>query len=79
MGISVNEERSIVEKFLQVNPHTFPIVLTAENEIPDAYEAARIPTYIVIDRDGTVAAAEQGDQGFGALRKLLTKAGLEIE
>jgi thiol-disulfide isomerase/thioredoxin len=79
VGISVNEERSIVEKFLQSNPHAFPIVLTAENEMPVAYHAARIPTYIVIDRDGTVAAAETGDQGFRELRRLLTKAGLEIE
>jgi thiol-disulfide isomerase/thioredoxin len=79
VGISVNEARSIVEKFLQGNPHAFPIVLTAENEMPVAYQAARIPTYIVIDRDGTVAAAETGDQGFRELRRLLTKAGLEIE
>jgi hypothetical protein len=57
----------------------FPIALTAENEMPRPYQIGIFPTYIVIDREGKVAAAEQGNQGFGALRKVLTKAGLEIE
>ena len=38
-----------------------------------------LTTDVVIDRDGTVAAAVEGDQGFGELRKLLKKAGLELE
>ena len=79
VGISVSEERAIVEKFLKEHPHSFPVVLTSENEMPRAYQIGVFPTYIVIDRDGTVASAVQGDQGFGELRKLLKKAGLEID
>jgi hypothetical protein len=33
----------------------------------------------VIDRDGTIATAVQGDQGFSELRILLEKAGLEVK
>ena len=79
VGISVSEDRAIVEKFLGEHPHNFPVVLSTENELPSAYQIGVFPTYIVIERDGTVASAVQGDQGFSDLRKLLKKAGLEIE
>ena len=79
VGISVSEERAIVEKFLKEHPHSFPVALTTENEMPRAYQIGVFPTYIVINRDDTVASAVEGDQGFGELRKLLKKAGLEIE
>jgi thiol-disulfide isomerase/thioredoxin len=79
VGISVSEERAIVEKFLKEHPHSFPVVLTTENDMPRPYQIGVFPTYVVIDRDGTVASAVEGDQGFSDLRKLLKKAGLEIE
>jgi len=79
IGISVSEERTIVEKFLREHPHSFQIVLTTENEMPRPYQVGVLPTYIIINRDGTVAAAAEGDQGFSDLRRLLKKAGLEIE
>ena len=79
VGISVSEERPIVEKFLQEHPHTFPVVLTTENEMPRPYQIAIFPTYMVIDPDGNLTAAVEGDQGFGELRKLLKKAGLDTD
>jgi thiol-disulfide isomerase/thioredoxin len=79
VGISVSEERSIVEKFLKTYPHDFPIVLTTENELPPAYQIGVFPTYIVIDPDGNITSAVEGDQGFSDLRKLLKKAGLEVD
>ncbi len=79
VGVSVSEDRPIVEKFLQEHPHGFPIALTTENELSRPYQIGIFPTYLVIDRDGTVASAVEGDQGFGELRKLLKKAGLEVE
>jgi hypothetical protein len=33
----------------------------------------------VINRDGTVASAVEGEKGFADLRKLLKKAGLEVD
>jgi thiol-disulfide isomerase/thioredoxin len=79
VGVSVSEDRAIVEKFLKEHPHSFPIVLSSENEMARPYQIAILPTYIVIAPDGTVTAAAEGDQGFGALRKLLKKAGLEVD
>jgi thiol-disulfide isomerase/thioredoxin len=79
IGVSVNEDKPVVEKYLKAHPHAFPTVLSSENEIPPPYQVSAFPTYVVIDRDGTVTAAVDGDQGFSELRKLLRKAGLEVE
>lgn len=79
VGISVDEDRQVVEKFLSEHPRQYPVVLTTENGMPRAYQIGVFPTYIVIDRDGNVSTATQGDKGFANLRKLLRKAGLETE
>lgn len=79
IGISVSEERQIVEQFLKKHPHEFPVVLTSENEIPRPYQIGVFPTYMVIAPDGTLSTAVEGDQGFGELRKFLERAGMEIE
>lgn len=79
IGISVSEERDVVEQFLKKHPHTFPVVLTTENEMPRPYQVGVFPTYMVIAPDGTLTTAIEGDQGFGELRKILDKAGMEVE
>jgi thiol-disulfide isomerase/thioredoxin len=79
VGVSVSEERDVVEKFLKSHPHGFPIVLTSENEMPRPYQIAIFPTYMVIAPDGTLTTAVEGDQGFAELRKFLEKAGMEVE
>ena len=79
VSISVSEDREVVEKFLKEHPVDYSVVLTTENEMPRPYQVGVFPTYIIIDRDGTVAAAVEGDKGFAELRKLLKRAGLEPE
>jgi thiol-disulfide isomerase/thioredoxin len=79
IGVSVSEEHDVVETFLKEHPHSFPIVLTTENDMPRPYQVSAFPTYIVIGRDGTVVSAVEGEKGFGELRDLLKKAGLELD
>ena len=79
VGISVGEDHATVAKFLTDHPHEFPILLTSENDLPPAFQIGVLPTYVVIDRDGIVASAVEGDRGFSDLRKILKKAGLEVE
>ncbi len=79
LGISVSEDRQTVEDFLKKHPHNFPVALTSENVMPRPYQIRAFPTYIVVARDGTLVTAEEGDQGFGRLRKILQKAGMETE
>ena len=79
VGISVNEDREIVEKYLKKHPHSYPVVLSSENQMPRPYQIGVFPTYLIISPDGTLMTAEEGDKGFGKLRKELQKAGLETE
>jgi hypothetical protein len=55
------------------------MVLTSENEMPRPYEVGIFPTYIVIGQDGTFTSAVEGDRGFLELKKMLGKAGLDVE
>jgi thiol-disulfide isomerase/thioredoxin len=79
VSISMNEEREVVEQFLKKHAHSFPVVLTTENELPRPYQIGEFPTYMVIAPDGTLTTAVEGDQGFGDLRKFLQKAGMPLE
>jgi thiol-disulfide isomerase/thioredoxin len=76
VGISVDEDRAVVEKFLKEHMKSYPVVLTSENEMPRPYQMPAFPTYIVIDQKGNITAAVDGEKGFGELRTLLEKAGI---
>ena len=78
VGVSVNEPRATVEQYLKKHPHSFPVVLSTENQLSRPYEIAIFPTYLIVGPDGTLMTVEQGDQGFAKLRKELEKAGLEL-
>ena len=71
IGISVDEERSAVEKFLSEHHHDFPIVLTSENRLPAPFWVHSYPTYVGIDRDGNVSWVSQSDGGYRDVTKLL--------
>ena len=79
VGISVSEERAIVEKFLREYPRAYSVALTTENELGRPYQAGPLPLYILIGRDGKFTAAVDGDQGMPQLHRLLKQAGLATE
>jgi hypothetical protein len=43
------------------------------------YAATSYPRYVVIGRDGFIAAHQDGAAGEAALRRLLARAGLEAQ
>jgi hypothetical protein len=43
------------------------------------FQIGVLPTYIVIEKDGTKAGVVESDQGFSDLRKMLKKAGMEVD
>ena len=73
----MSEDRPVVQKFLTEHPHPYTIALTTENEMPRPYQIGVFPTYIVIDSEGNLVAASEGEKGFSELRRLLKKAGLD--
>jgi thiol-disulfide isomerase/thioredoxin len=79
IGVSVDEDRDTVEKYLKKHPHTYPVVLSSENHMPPPYQIGVFPTYLIISPEGTLVTAEQGDKGFAKLRRDLEKAGMAAE
>jgi thiol-disulfide isomerase/thioredoxin len=79
LGLSVDEERETVEKYLTTAKVTYPVALTADTDVVPMFQVNAFPTYVVIDRDGNVAAYQVGSWGEAALREALAKAGLKAE
>lgn len=76
LAVSVNESRSTVRKYLDSNPRTAKVVLGENTNLPAVFETRGFPIYIVLDRNGKVAARHEGAAG-PSLSRLLASAGLE--
>jgi len=76
LGVDTGEDRDTVQQFLQKTPMAYPAVLAGESGILEAYKVTAFPTFVLIGRDGKIAAYEVGFGGEGVLRGMLEKAGL---
>ena len=76
LAVDVGESKKTVKKYLDQHPRTSRIVLTEDTNLAAMYEATVYPIYVVIDRDGNVAATQRGAAGEDALRELLATAGV---
>src|SRR5215467_10311886 len=56
------------------HPRGVPIVLTKDTNLAAMYNAQSYPIYVVIDREGNIAAEQRGAGGESALRGLLKRA-----
>jgi thiol-disulfide isomerase/thioredoxin len=79
LAINVGESKKTVKKYLEAIPRSCRIVLTDDTNLAAMFAAKSYPIYVVIDRDGNVAGEQRGAGGDRALRRLLSKAGLEGE
>jgi thiol-disulfide isomerase/thioredoxin len=77
LAIDVLEPDQKVKKYLAEHPRSVPIVLTKDTNLAAMYNAQSYPIYVVIDRDGNIAAEQRGAAGGTGLRRLLKRAGLE--
>ena len=77
LAVDVLEPDHKVKKYLAEHPRSFPIVLTKDTNLAATYNAQVYPIYVVIDRDGNIAAEQRGAAGERALRNLLRRAGIE--
>jgi len=77
LAVDVLEPEQKVKKYLVEHPRSVPIVLTKDTNLAAMYNAQSYPVYVVIDRDGNIAAEQHGAGGEGALRRMLSRAGLE--
>ncbi len=79
LAIDVAESKKKVKQYLQETPRSCRIVLTEDTNLAAMYQANSYPIYVVIDRDGNIAAEQRGAGGERSLRRMLRKAGVETE
>ena len=76
LTINVGESKKTVKKYLEQHPRKTRIILTDDTNLAAMYEAVEYPIYVVIDKDGNIAATQRGAAGEEALRDLLATAGI---
>ena len=79
LAVDVGESKKKVSKYLEENPRSCRIVLTEDTNLAARFAATRYPIYVVIDREGNIAGTQRGAAGEPALRRLLSRAGIESE
>lgn len=77
LAVNVGESKKTVQKYLSEMPRACKVVLTGDTNLAAMYAAHSFPLYVLIDRDGNVAGTQRGAGGAIALRRLLSKAGIE--
>ena len=60
VGINVDKRRADAERFLRDVPATFAVVYDPQGVAPAAFDVKGMPTSYVVDRNGVVAAVEEG-------------------
>jgi hypothetical protein len=79
LAVDVLEPDQRVKKYLVEHPRSVPIVLTKDTNLAAMYNAQVYPIYVVVDRDGNIAAEQRGAAGDRGLRQMLRRAGLDSE
>ncbi len=79
LAVNVLESDQTVKKYLAQHPRTVPIVLTKDTNLAAMYNAQVYPIYVVVGRDGNIAAEQHGAGGERSLRRMLRRVGLESE
>jgi thiol-disulfide isomerase/thioredoxin len=60
IGINVDKDKAMAQKFLEHVPATFDIAYDPEGEIADLYSLKVMPSSYLIDRDGNLVHAHKG-------------------
>lgn len=76
LAVSVGETRDVVETYLKDSPRLGKIIVHEDTTLPEVFRPRGFPSYLVLDKDGRIAAAWAGAGGLPALRDALSSAGL---
>lgn len=77
IAVDVAESKKVVQQYLKEHPRKCHIVMTGDTNLAAMYQANRYPIYVVIDREGKIVDTQHGAGGERALRRSLSRAGLE--
>jgi thiol-disulfide isomerase/thioredoxin len=62
VGINVEEDTSLMDRFLKDVPVSFPILLDPANGVSKLYNVSAMPSTVIVDRKGNVRFIHQGYQ-----------------
>lgn len=79
LAIDVGESKKTVKKYLEQHPRDCKMVMMEDTNLAAMYQANAYPIYVVIDREGFIAGTQRGAGGEEALRRLISRAGIESE
>ncbi len=79
LAVDVAESKKKVTAYLSANPRKAKIVLMTDTNLAAMFAATSFPYYVLINREGGVAAEQRGSGGELSLRQLSRRAGLESE
>lgn len=77
LAINMGEPRRRVKKYLESSPRSSKVVLAEDTTLAAICDVHSYPMYVLVDREGQVVGVQRGAAGESALRRLLSKAGLE--
>jgi thiol-disulfide isomerase/thioredoxin len=77
LAVNMGEPRRKVKKYLESSPRSSKVVLAEDTTLAAICNARSYPLYVLVDREGQVVGVQRGAAGESALRRLLSKAGLE--
>lgn len=60
LGINVEEDASLADRFLQGTPVSFPVLYDRENKVSQLYDVIAMPTTILVDRQGVQRFVHHG-------------------
>jgi thiol-disulfide isomerase/thioredoxin len=78
LAVNVEEAHDVVEAFVKKTPFAYPVALSGESGIVDAYKVTAYPTFVLIGPDGKVIAHEIGFGGEQILRKMMGRAAFAL-
>lgn len=65
LGISVDRSEEAVRKYLKIHPTTFTVLLDGNGDVfVTRYRTRALPTTVIVDRQGAIAARLAGRQNF---------------
>jgi hypothetical protein len=79
LAVDVLEPDQTVRRYLAEHPRSVPVVLTKDTNLAAMYNAQVYPIYVVIDREGNIAAEQRGAAGERGLRRMLRRAGVDSD
>jgi thiol-disulfide isomerase/thioredoxin len=60
LGVNVEEDSSLSDKFLAETPVSFPILFDPENDVSKLYDVVAMPSTVMIDRNGNMRYIHHG-------------------